>query len=782
MFVLDGRRIVALFCISAIGCLAGCGGDVAKDGTAKSGPTTVSNPGSTTPSTPATLSSPGSATTNPPATVSNPASANTSAVAGPATPPAAGVINDVAAAPPLLGWTSRISLGAKTSYSAIQAEANGLAALNAQIPSGASYQYVNIGEGWWTSGERDVNANFSVDATQWPGGMPAVAQYIHGKGLKAGIYIDAGSSGCTRQTSGASFAGSIPLYYGSDFLQFAQWGFDLVTVGFCGGQTAGYSPEVAYAAIAQAIQAAATQTGHPMMLAVSDAGEVPGQSTFPDIGEGPWSWGAGVAASWRTGSDIDDPGTSAPQFSTVAANFSNNYYPASQHTGYYNDPDVLVTGMGMSAVNDAAQVSLWAISGAPMILGNDVSSPLAASTTSLLTNPEVIAIDQDPLGLQGLQVASGSQQIWAKRLAGTGQRAVLLFNNSNGAASISVTWQQLGLAPASQASVRDVWARQNLGSFAGSYTASAVPAGAVILLNLSGTDGPTSTYQPSFLSDGASYTPCVTCASGQSVTELGTAVFSNIVSAQQGGYVKIAYLNANAQNELGQLSVNGWYQTMLSFPPTGSDGSVGAITVYVPLNAGSNTLSLSNTNLNNIALPLASLGQTGALTLSSLFGTSSAPEIVSVATVAGPIAVQAAPNPLFPPPPPTEIYEAASSSNKVAGGAVVVACSACQGGEKVGYIGMGGTLTFNNVSVAASGTYSLQIFYENADSVARTALVSFNGGLATNVSFPPSGGAFETMTVTGQFLSGASNTVEISNPTGYGPDTAGLSAPTLVPN
>lgn len=672
------------------------------------------------------------------AKVSASAAANTPAAAMP----------QIAVTPPPMGWSSWNSLEENVSYNTIKAEADGLAALNANIASGPKYQYVNIDEGWWTSGQRDANGNFIIDTAQWPGGMQAMAQYIHSKGLKAGIYIDAGPQGCGTRADGSHFVGSDYAHYTHDFLQFAQWGYDFVKVDFCGGSSSSYDPQNAYTAVAAAVQNAYVQTGQLLALNICDWGTIGSNSSYPDYQQGPWAWAPGLALSWRTTGDIYGPNSGVPNFGSVTGNLAGNYHPEAQHTGYYNDPDMMIAGMGMSAVHDQAHVSLWALAGAPLILGNDLAKPVSAATVGLITNPEVIAIDQDPLGVQGLLLAqSGAQQVWSKLLAGAGQRAVVLFNNSAADAPMTVSWSQLGLLPSS-GSVRDVLAQKDLGSYTGSYTAPVVPAGGVVMLKVSGTDSPATSYQPSSLSGGAVYAACASCASGQKVTSLGTVVFNGVASTNAGGFVQIAYINSGAQTLKAKLSVNGGLATTLAFPPSGSNGGVATVTAYALLQAGQNTI-----------------------TLSSVDSATAAPDISGIAMVAGPLARQ----------PFHATYEAEAANNTLSGGAVVANCQPCSGGKDVGYIGNGGTLVFNGVAAPSAGTYTVTIGYVNGDSAARSAQVSFNGAAPVTVSFPSTGGWSSTGTVqvTGVFQNG-SNTLAISNPSGWAPDIDGIAMPSLA--
>ncbi len=675
-----------------------------------------------------------------------------------ASAPKAAASEQIAVTPPTMGWSSWNSLAENVGFDTIKAQADGLVALNKNIASGNKYRYVNIDEGWWTSRKRDANGNFIINVdmngnptTQWPGGIKAIADYIHGKGLKAGIYIDAGPRGCGN-TDGVHFVGSDFAHYDHDFLQFAQWDFDFVKVDWCGGSAAGFDPQQAYTAISAAIQKASVQTGKLLVLNMCDWGTI-GKSGYPDANMGPWDWGAGIATSWRTTGDIYGPGSGAPRFGQMLGNFNGNDHPEGQHTGYYNDPDMMVAGMGMTAANDQAHVSLWAIAGAPMVLGNDLSSAPSGATMALLTNPEVIAIDQDMLGLQGLKVAeSGKQQVWAKLLAGSGQRAVLLFNNGPTDSAMSFTWQQLGLAPGGAAAIRDVWAHQDLGSATGSYTAARVPAGGVLMLKLSGTDpapAPVSS-SPGALSGGAAYAPCALCVDGQKVSALGAVTFNNVISQTVGGFVQIAYQNSGATALKARLTVNGANPTTLAFPPT--NRLPGTITVYLGLRLGQNSVLLSK-----------------------LDDATAAPDISALAVVAGPVKL---------PPPPPLAYEAEAAGNTLGGGARIADCQACSGRKHVGFIGNGdagsnGTLTIKGIAAPGDGAYSVTLSYVNGDAAPRDAQLSFNGAAPITLAFPPSGGwgTVATLTVTGQFKQGGANTLTISNPSGWAPDIDGIGAP-----
>ena len=368
---------------------------------------------------------------------------------------------------PPMGWASWNSFAAKIDLSVIKAQAD------AMVSSGlkaAGYQYVNIDEGWW-QGTRDGSGNITIDTSEWPGGMQAAADYIHGLGLKAGIYTDAGKDGCgyyyPTGRPAAPGSGS-EGHYEQDFLQFSKWGFDFVKVDWCGGSAEGIDAKTAYQGISDAIKKATAATGRPMVLSVCNWGN-----------QSPWNWAPAMSTMWRTSQDIIYYGEKAAM-SRMLSNFDSAQHASAQSPGHYNDPDMLIVGMsGFSLAQNRTHFALWAISGAPLLAGNKLDS-MSAETKSVLTNAEVIAIDQDPLAKQGKKVSdSGGLQVYSKELSGTGRRAVLLLNRSASTANLSVNFADIGLG--ASASVRDIWAATDLGKKATSYSAS-VPANDSVLL------------------------------------------------------------------------------------------------------------------------------------------------------------------------------------------------------------------------------------------------------------------------------------------------------------
>jgi alpha-galactosidase len=314
----------------------------------------------------------------------------------------------------------------------------------------AGYQYVNIDD-CWSMTTRDGSGNLQADPVKFPSGIKSVADYVHSKGLKFGIYGDRGTSTC------ANFPGSYQ-HEVQDANTFASWGVDYLKYDNCA--TVG-DMQTDLTNMRNALAA----TGRPIVFSISTWWmSLP---TFPDLGN-----------LWRTTSDITD------SFSSVMGNIDTNNNTAQYAgPGHWNDPDMLEVGNGgMTDAEYRAHFGMWAIVAAPLIAGNDLRS-MTQATKDILTAPEVIAVDQDALGIQGIKVTDNGAglQVWSKTLSGSNTRAVALLNRSGAAANMTVNWSAIGLS--GSATVRDLWARTDLGSFSGSYTAS-VPSHAIVLVKI----------------------------------------------------------------------------------------------------------------------------------------------------------------------------------------------------------------------------------------------------------------------------------------------------------
>ncbi|MGW0332510.1 RICIN domain-containing protein [Streptomyces sp. NPDC003011] len=475
--------------------------------------------------------------------------------------PAAVSTSQIGVTPPPMGWASWNSFASSIDYNVIKQQADAL------VSSGmadAGYKYVNLDDGWW-QGARDANGNIVVDENLFPGGMKAMADYIHSKGLKAGIYTDAGKQGCGYYyptTRPAAPNTGMEGHYQQDLETFQRWGFDYVKIDWCGGRVEGLDQETQYKQIAAANEAASAVTGRKLVL------------SFCEWGTGrPWNWATGYGDLWRTSTDVIFWGQT-PTTAMMLTNFDQALHPAAHHTGYSNDPDMLMTGMsGLTAAQNRLHMGLWAISGAPLLAGNNLAT-MSTETRDILTNREMVAIDQDPRGLQGVKVAEDTRnlQVYGKVLSGTGKRAVLLLNRTGSAASMTVRWADLGLTSAT-ASVRNVWTGTNAGPFATSHTTT-VPANDAVLLTVSGTEAPGSTFEDT--------------------TTATTPTFSNVTTSTAGTkLVDITYANGGSTTRKATIQVNGQYKYVVAFPPTGSATTYRTVSVLAHLAKGANTVKFA---------------------------------------------------------------------------------------------------------------------------------------------------------------------------------------------
>lgn len=414
--------------------------------------------------------------------------------AGTGSPTASAVvpINDLARTP-YQGWNTYFGLGSAFTEQTIKDEADAL--VNRGLAA-AGYNYVWIDGGWW-NGTRDAAGNITVDASQWPDGMKAVADYIHSRGLKAGIYTDSGLNGC-----GGANQGSYGRYQ-QDVDQFAGWGYDAVKVDFCGSEQMGLDPATVYGQFRDAVL---NNGSHRPMLFnicnpfIPETGAAPGRSAYDS-----YKFGPSTGNSWRTDTDIGFPND--VRYSDMLRNLdADAAHPEAAGPGHWNDPDYLAPGLGMTDAEAQSQFSMWSIVAAPLIVGSDVRK-LSDSAVAMLTNREVLAVDQDPLGIQGKALTGittpAGTQVWTKPLAG-GDVAVALLNRGTTPQTISATAGQVGLATSGAYALRDLWQHTTTES-AGTIAATVAPHG-VVLLRVS-RNGDPATTAPSTVLSPATLTP-----------------------------------------------------------------------------------------------------------------------------------------------------------------------------------------------------------------------------------------------------------------------------------
>ncbi|ACU73867.1 Alpha-galactosidase [Catenulispora acidiphila DSM 44928] len=391
-----------------------------------------------------------------------PAWAGSQARHAPATVP----INNLARTP-YQGWNTYYGLGSTFTEQTIKDEAD---ALVSKGLAAAGYNYVWIDGGWW-NGARDASGAITVDSTQWPDGMKAVADYIHSRGLKAGIYTDSGLNGC-----GGANQGSYGRYQ-QDVNQFAGWGYDAVKVDFCGSEQMGLDPATVYGQFRDAVL---NNSSHRPMLFnicnpfIPETGAAPGRSAFDS-----YTFGPSTGNSWRTDTDIGFPND--VRYSDVLRNLdADAAHPEAAGPGHWNDPDYLGPDLGMTDAESRSQFSMWSIVAAPLMIGSDVRK-LSDSAVAMLTNAEVLAVDQDRLGIQGTALsaptASGAQ-VWTKPLA-NGDVAVALLNRGTTPQLISTTAGKIGLSTSGSYAVRDLWQHSTTES-AGTISATVAPHDVVL--------------------------------------------------------------------------------------------------------------------------------------------------------------------------------------------------------------------------------------------------------------------------------------------------------------
>jgi alpha-galactosidase len=360
--------------------------------------------------------------------------------------------NGLAQTPPM-GWNSWNKFACNLNEHIVRDTAD------AMVDSGmrdAGYQYVVIDDCW--HGPRDANGFITADAQRFPSGIKALADYVHSRGLKFGIYSDAGRLTCGGRP------GSQGHEY-QDALTYARWGVDYLKYDWC--STGDRNAQEGYAVMADALRS----SGRDIVFSMCEWGTAK-----------PWLWAKNTGNLWRTTGDIfdsfdrKDPSRNWARTLLEIVDLNEPLWPFAG-PGHWNDPDMLEVGNGgMTPVEYRSHFSLWAMMAAPLMAGNDIAH-MDEATRSILLNKEVIAIDQDALGQQGHRAAQdGTNEVWVKPVAGGG-RAILLFNRGDRPATIRATAEQLGWPPSLHARVRDLWTHADLPRWSGAIEATVEPHG-----------------------------------------------------------------------------------------------------------------------------------------------------------------------------------------------------------------------------------------------------------------------------------------------------------------
>ena len=359
--------------------------------------------------------------------------------------------NGLAKTPPM-GWNSWNKFAGRVDDATVRTIADAIASNGMKQ---AGYVYINIDDTW--EGEtRDANGNITTNK-KFPD-MKALADYVHSKGLKLGIYSSPGPNTC------AGYEGS----YGheeQDAKTYAAWGIDYLKYDWCGARNIYTEQEMqaVYQKMGNALQA----SGRPIVYSLCQYG-------LNEV----WKWGPDVGGNlWRTTGDIRDAWDSMEKIG-----FNQDQLAPYAAPGHWNDPDMLEVGNGgMTDTEYRTHMTLWSMLAAPLIAGNDLRD-MTPAIHDILMNKEVIAIDQDLEGKQATRVSkSGDQEIWTRQLSG-GAYAVALFNRAKDDAKMTVKWSEVGIK-GTPGKVRDVWAHSDVKTSGGNYSAT-VPGHGTILLRV----------------------------------------------------------------------------------------------------------------------------------------------------------------------------------------------------------------------------------------------------------------------------------------------------------
>ena len=347
---------------------------------------------------------------------------------------------DQLAMTPQMGWNSWNKFQGKVSEQLIRETADAMATNGMKA---AGYQYVNIDD-TWESRQRDADGNIGTDPDRFPSGIKALADYVHSKGLKLGVYSDAGTRTC------AGYPGSLG-HEEQDAKSYAAWGVDYLKYDWC--NTQGVNAQEAYKKMSDALRA----TGRPILFSLCEWGT-----------SKPWTWAKGIGQSWRTTGDI------TARFSSVLK-ILDSQAPLRKYSGpgHWNDPDMLEVGNGMSPSEDRAHFTMWCMLDAPLISGNDLRS-MNPDTLKILTDKDVIALNQDPLGIQALKYSTNAGlEVWIKPLTNDAW-AVCFFNRNADPQKVTFDWKNEKVTDdisnrdakfdTVTYSVRDLWQKKDLGT------------------------------------------------------------------------------------------------------------------------------------------------------------------------------------------------------------------------------------------------------------------------------------------------------------------------------
>ena len=484
----------------------------------------------------------------------------------------------------LMGWSSWNTYALNISEQLIKEQADAMVSTGLKD---AGYKFINIDDGFWNG--RAEDGTLIIDTTKFPNGMRAVSDYIHSVGLKAGIYSDAGDNTCGSQNRDP-YGLNVGLFrYEKEdcHTYFIDWNYDFIKVDYCGGIHKNLDDKVQYTKIAEAIK----NCGRDDIQFNICRWAYPG------------TWVAGIADSWRTTGDIYDSWDSVE--SILAENL---YMSAYCRDGHYNDMDMLEVGRSMTHTEDQTHFAMWCIMSSPLLVGCDMRN-MKQETIDLLTNTELIALNQDPLHLQAyVAYKSNGCYILVKdietRFGNT--RAIAVYNPSSSSRTVNLDLNKLELGGA--VTLRDLFTHTDLGNFTGKYRVTIPSHGTAVFkataqerlerVRYEGECGYISDYQElanNELMRTGIYTKDDACSGGYKAGWLGykeenDLCFDNVYSRDGGKYdMTIAFLTAD--DRAIKLDINGKHVATQIVNSGGYD-KIGTITIPVTLKAGLNTIRM----------------------------------------------------------------------------------------------------------------------------------------------------------------------------------------------
>lgn len=375
--------------------------------------------------------------------------------------------------PPIMGWASWNNYRININEGIIKSQTD------AMITSGlhnVGYTYINIDDGFF--GGRDKNGSIIPHKKRFPNGMKSLSNYIHSKGLKAGIYSDAGINTCASYWDKDTIGSGMGLY-GHDeqdlklFLK--DWNYDFIKVDWCGGEWLGLDEQSRYTKISQLIKSI-----KPTAIYNVCRWKFPG------------NWVTNIADSWRISGDISSDFNSILHIIDLNADL---WQQAS--LGHYNDMDMLQVGRGMSYEEDKTHFSMWCMMQSPLLLGNDLTT-MSAETLEIITNEELIKLNQSTFVYQARRLVDyGDLEVWAKPMISTmsGEIAVALLNRSGKEATISFDLKSVGLDASKKYTMTDLWSKESFSISAKPEVSRTIPAHGIVVLKIIGTSLPYNVFQ-----------------------------------------------------------------------------------------------------------------------------------------------------------------------------------------------------------------------------------------------------------------------------------------------